>query len=364
MKKLIETLINFFFGLFPINEKKILFISTNYQLNDNPYAVFRYLKEHNKDGYRLIYLVARGTDVSELQKGEYAYVRSLMGFYHLATHKYRFTCQSYGSLLKKRKEQRYIQLWHATFSLKKMGFDVANPEGLTQLPHTVDWDYYISASEADAKVVQGASGFTCPYKILGNPRTDILFSKWDLPSIRQKLGIPEGKQVLLYAPTFRDWELVSKTVFLPSLSALCEKYIVLVRLHPFVANKLDSAYLTDGIINVSSYPQLNELLAISDVLVTDYSSIFIDFSLLEKPTVFYVYDFEAYISQRGGFYLDYTTELPGPVVDSEEELLRCLADLQVDKEKIRKFNKLYNTRNDGKTSKRVVQELICGNFDQ
>lgn len=362
MRKLIETLINFFFRLFPIDEKKILFISTNYALTDNPYALFRHLKSRNTD-YRLVYLVAKGVDVSSLQKGEYAYVRSFMGLYHMATYKYRVTCQSYGSIIKKRPGQRYIQLWHGTFALKKMGLDVSNPEGLTQLPHTVDWDYYISASKNDAEVVKGCSGFTCPYRLLGNPRTDALFAPWDLPAIREKLGIPEGKKVLLYAPTFRDWEMDAQTVALPPLGALTEKYTVLMRLHPFVADKIDPAALEDGIINVCGYSNLNELLAVSDVLVTDYSSVFIDFSLLEKPSVFYVYDYDAYAKERGGFYLDFKTDLPGPVAYTEEELLDALRDLTPDVEKIRAFNRQYNTYNDGKASQRVADALLNGEFD-
>lgn len=362
MRKIVEVLINFFFRLFPIDNKKVLFISTNYRLNDNPYALFRYLKEHNP-GYRLVYLVAKDADVSSLQKGEYAYVRSLMGLYHMATYKYRFTCQSYGSIIKKRPGQRYIQLWHATFSLKKMGFDIANSEGLTQLPHTIDWDYYISASENDVQVIKGCSGFTCPYKLLGNPRTDALFAPWDLSATRKKLGISEGKRVLLYAPTFRDWELDAETVTLPNLSALTDEYTVLVRLHPFVADKLDPQSLSDGIVNVCGYPDLNELLAVSDVLVTDYSSVFIDFSLLEKPAVFYIYDYETYVKERGGFYLDFKTDLPGPVAFSEEELLKALYNLKPDLKKIRAFNQIHNTFNDGKVSQRVAEELFNGNFD-
>ena len=245
-----------------------------------------------------------------------------------------------------------------------MGFDVANPEGLTQLPHTVDWDYYISASEADIAVVQGCSGFTCPGKALGNPRTDALFAQWDLPAIRTKLGIPDDKKVLLYAPTFRDWELNAETVSLPNLSALTEEYTVLVRLHPFVSHKLDRSIFNESIINACDHSDLNELLAVSDVLVTDYSSVFIDFSLLEKPTVFYIYDYEAYAKERGGCYLDFHTQLPGPTAQTEDALLATLKALQVDTEKIRQFNQQYNTHNDGNACKRILAELQKGGFDR
>ncbi len=362
MKKFIAVLINFFFRLFPIDNRKILFISTNYGLNDNPYALFRYLKNHNP-GYTLIYLVNKNTDVSGLQKNEYAYVRSFMGLYHMATHKYRFTCQSYGSIIKKRPEQRYIQLWHGTYSIKKMGLDIANPEGIKQLPHTLDWDYYISASDTDIDMLRGCSGFTCPAKTLGNPRTDNLFTKRDLPAIFKKLNLATNKKILLYAPTFRDWELDAQRVTLPNLSALINEYTVLVRLHPFVSHKVDLSLFNESIINVSNYPELNELLAVSDVLVTDYSSIFIDFTLLKKPSVFYVYDYEAYAKERGGFYLDFNTQLPGPTAYTEEKLLAILKDLRIDIEKIEQFNKQYNTFNDGKASERIVNELLNGGFD-
>jgi len=362
MKKILLAIINAFFRLFPIDPKKVLFISTNYQLNDNPYAVFRYMKEHTT-GYKLIYLVARGTDVSGLQKGEYTYVRSLMSLYHLATYKYRFTCQSYGSIIQKRPGQRYIQLWHGTYAIKKMGFDVGNPEGLTQLPHTMDWDYYIGASDADVALMRGCSGFTCPAMVLGNPRTDVLFSAWDTQAIRQRLGITSEKKILLYAPTFRDWELDADKVFLPPLEALAEEYTVLLRLHPFVAHKVDPAIFNDSIRNACQYPNVNELLAVADVLVTDYSSIFIDFSLMGKPTVFYVYDHDRYGAERG-FYLDFNTQLPGPAAYTQEELFRHLGGLTPDLEKIRQFNQKYATRNDGGAAKRVVEALQNGLFDR
>lgn len=367
MKKLITALINLFFRLFPIDEKKILFISTNYKVNDNPYAVYRYLKDH-KLGYKTVYLVAKDADTSLLEPGDYAYVRSFKGLYHMATYHYRVTCQSYGSIIKKRKGQRYIQLWHGIAALKKMGLDVENPQDLTQLAHTLDWDYYVTSSQADADILKSSSGYTCATKILGAPRTDALFLPRDLDAIKKKLKIPPGKRVLLYAPTFRQEELKKESVTIDFLPAIGEDYVSLVRLHPFVAAKIDPAIFNENVINVCGYPDLNELLAVADLLITDYSSIFYDYSLLEKLTVFYAYDYDSYVGERSGFYVDYKKDLPGPVAYTCRELVEILRNIgryeAEYREKIKETNQNYNPVNDGQVCRRFAEELQKGGFDR
>lgn len=366
IKKIISIGINTIFSLFPINKKKIVFQSTRYQVTDNPYYIYKYIKENNLD-YKLIFIVDKNADVSNLSCGDYAYVRSLKAYYHLATYRYLFTCQSLGSILKKRKNQIYIQLWHS-ISLKKMGLDVENKDHSTQLEHTKDWDFVVSSGEFESSVLKTSSGYTCDTKLLGNPRTDALFYSYNLQKIKQRLGISSDKKILLYAPTFRDWEMDKELIDIDIPKYMRENFTVLVRLHPFIAPKINKQIFCDNIINVCNYNNLNELLVVSDILITDYSSICFDFSLLKKLSVFYAYDYEDYVKSRNGFYLDYKSELPGPVAYTEQELENILININKNIDKHTKllpeFNKKYSTLNDGNASKRIVEELLNGGFDK
>lgn len=365
-KKIIGFAINSFFRLFPVNKKKIVFQSTRYQVTDNPYYVYKYLKENGSD-YRLVFIVDRNANTACLAKDDYAYVRSLKAYYHLATYKYLFTCQSLGSILKKRKNQTYIQLWHS-ISLKKMGLDVCRNNNSTQLEHTKDWDFVVSSGKFESSVLKSSSGYTCDTKLLGNPRTDALFYNYDFKKIKESLGITSNKKIILYAPTFRDWEMKKDVIDIKLPEFAKKNFTILVRLHPFISEKINNSIFSDNIINACNYNNLNELLAVSDALITDYSSICFDFSLLGKLSIFYAYDYDEYVKCRNGFYLDYNNELPGPVAYSESELESILINLDKSINKYTKvlpeFNRKYSTLNDGNASKRITEELLNGGFEK
>ncbi len=365
IKKIISVAINAFFRFLPINQKKIVFQSTRYKVTDNPYYIYKYIKDNNLD-YKLVFIVDKNADVSNLANGDFAYVRSLKAYYHLATYKYLFTCQSLGSILKKRKNQIYIQLWHS-ISLKKMGLDISNPDNLARLEHTLDWDYVVSSSEFESRVLKSSSGYTCKTKLLGNPRTDALFKHFDIPSIKAKLGIADDKKIVLYAPTFRDWELDKDNIGIDLPNNITDNYTVLIRLHPLIAQKIDKNLFTDNVINACDYSNLNELLALADILITDYSSICFDYSLLHKPTIFYAYDYKEYSESRGGLYLDFNKDLPGPVAFSKNELYQLFENIdEVLNEfavSTEEFNRKYSTMNDGNVCQRIIHELQNGGFN-
>ncbi len=366
IKKIISFILNTFFHLFPIDTNKIVFQATRYQVTDNPYYIYKYIKE-NALNYKTIFIVERNADVSLLSPGDYAYVRTLKAYYHLATYKYLFTCQSLGSVIKKRPEQIYIQLWHG-IALKKMGLDVQNNENLSRLDHTRDWDWLVSSSEYEASTLKSSSGCTCDIKILGNPRTDALYEKKDTEKIKRNLGITGDKKIVLYAPTFRVDELLKEKIELELPSVLSENFTLIIKLHPYISEKINNESLPDGVINASNYLDINDLIDISDIVITDYSSVFFDSSLMNKPTVFYAYDYEKYAKERNGFYLDYKKDLPGPVAYTKEELERIFLNIDENIEKysakLPDFNKKFNFMNDGKVCKRISDELNNGGFDK
>jgi CDP-glycerol glycerophosphotransferase len=168
--------------------------------------------------------------------------------------------------------------------------------------------------------------------IAGLPRNDILIHRDPntQKQMKKKLGIEEGKTVVLYAPTFREYEKDENLncVIKPPISfsnwkkTLGEDYVVLLRLH-YEVSKLFINDLEEGfVVDVSDYPSLNELMLASDALITDYSSIMFDYSILERPIFIFAYDFEKYKEKRG-MYFDIRKELPGGMV-SEQELLNMI----------------------------------------
>ena len=134
-----------------------------------------------------------------------------------------------------------------------------------------------------------------------------------------------------------------------------------MRLHYLVANKLDLTNLNDFAYDVSKYDDINELYIISDILVTDYSSVFFDYANLKRPIIFYMYDLKEYQCEIRDFYID-LDELPGPIIEREEDLINSIKNIKEYNKKYNdkyvKFSKKYNYLDDGQAAKRVVEECI------
>lgn len=152
--------------------------------------------------------------------------------------------------------------------------------------------------------------------------------------MQQKLGLPEGKKVILYAPTFREYErdqhlncvMDAPIDFTKWQRELGEDYVVLLRAHYEVASVLTEKGAEGFVYDVSAYPVLNELMIASDMLISDYSSIYFDYSILDKPMICFAYDYMEYAEKRG-LYFDIREELLGGSV-SEDELLEVVKSVQ------------------------------------
>jgi len=188
--------------------------------------------------------------------------------------------------------------------------------------------------------------------------------------IKYRLGIKENqfnKKIVFYAPTFREADLTRKDIKIPITKLIENKDIILlVRLHPLTKENIDNSIFRENIINVCMYPNASELLAITDVLISDYSSIIYEFAILDRPIIFYDYDIEDYLKERG-LYLSVKKDLPGPVVYTEDDLYETLEDIDEIalkyKEKMNKFNKKYNYYNDGNVCKRTIDIIRNGGFN-
>ena len=285
----------------------------------------------------------------------------------------------------KKPEQVYIQCWHGT-PLKKLGWDIevkgdnalsSNKEVRRQYNHDASrYTYMLSPSRFCTEKLTSAFNLKALGKedIMvekGYPRNDELFTFDDekIKAIRARIGIPEGKKVILYAPTWRDNQHtlgVGYTFDIGiDLKALRERYgdeyVILMRMHYLIASKMNLGGVMDFAIDVSNYNNVNDLYIVSDMLITDYSSVFFDYANLKRPILFYMYDLDEYQNNTRDFYIS-LDELPGPIIKEEQALSDAIGDItniraEYD-EKYKAFNDKFNYLDDANASKRVVETCI------
>lgn len=232
----------------------------------------------------------------------------------------------------------YKQMGHAWWRARD--FDAAQVEDFDRRAR--DWDYVISPASYATDLLSEAfvrpAASAASMLPIGYPRNDVLFRAGEMQRmrdhVRQALDIAADKKVILYAPTFRDYlsvdDMTADNVdFLKPaelLDALGEEYVLLMRGHPFNARSDRQSRRNAKVVDVTSYPDINDLIAASDAAVLDYSSLRFDYALTGKPMVFFVPDLEKYHSLRPGL-VDYADTAPGPLVDTQEQLIEELADL-------------------------------------
>ena len=204
-------------------------------------------------------------------------------------------------------------------------------------------------------------------KALGLPRMDYYFENHDLDKLKsdfsKKYNISADKKIILYAPTFRDEEKYNNVFSYLDLekfnSVLGEEYVLALRLHPKIKNFYKDDISSQGkYIDVSDFESEQELMLISDMLITDYSSIMIEYAILNRPIIFFTYDLEDYLANERGFYYNFKTTVPGPIVYSSDELINIIHDDDFDRSRISEFAKTQLDVIDGKSSERIVDFLL------
>ncbi len=286
-----------------------------------------------------------------------------------------------------RSDQILVETWHGT-PLKRLGYDIETEGGGDALNGKKDncrrydinskrFSMLLSPSPFCSKMLISAFGLDRRGRAgivreTGYPRNDYLYNYTgnDASEIKRKLGIPEDKRLLLYAPTYRDnchrsgvgYTFDCPVDFAALRSSLGEQWAVLFRAHYFVANSFDFSAHEGFVYDVSGVDDINELYVISDVLVTDYSSVFFDFANLMRPMLFYMYDLEQYAGEIRGFYFDYRS-VPGPIVETQEQLTEELMRLneyeQRFGERYARFHELINPLDDGHAAERAIDEMLA-----
>ncbi len=267
-----------------------------------------------------------------------------------------------------------VQTWHASGAFKQFGYSVLDKtfgadEALTDRV-AIHSHYDICLVSSASAAPHYAEAFGLPLERfvsrLGIPRTDVLFGEGRIAQIvadlRVRYAIPPGRRVILYAPTFRgDSVLAARFGDGLDLRAmrdiLGDDHVILVRRHPFIRQAAPrDPDLSGFAIDVSDHPDINELLLVSDLLVTDYSSVIYEFSLLGRPMVFFAPDLDAYEGERG-FYFDYRTGVPGPVFETTEDVARYLGAGVFDTARVEAFGRASFDVADGGATTRFVEEI-------
>ncbi|MFJ8044728.1 CDP-glycerol glycerophosphotransferase family protein [Kitasatospora sp. NPDC096147] len=296
----------------------------------------------------------------------------------LATSRYLVGNTHFPPFLERRPGQVVLQTWHGSL-LKRIAHDVENPwladaGYLTALDREVpQWSLLVSPSAFATPILRRAFRYDGELLESGYPRNDVLAAGADPAAVRRRLGIPDGKRVVLYAPTWReDQQRANGDGFHLGLrldpdaarAALGEDHVLLVRPHAHVLEPLPGA--GDGFLyDVGDYPDPQDLLLAADVLVTDYSSIMFDFAVTGRPMVFFTYDLEHYRDTLRGFYFDLEREAPGPLLPTSEQVvaeLRALADGRGPTERqtqaYERFRAVHCGLDDGGAAARVADRML------
>lgn len=279
----------------------------------------------------------------------------------------------------KRKNVHYIQTWHGT-PLKKLALDMecVNMAGETDIErykqkfykNTRTWDYLLSQNRFSTEIFKRAFAFDKTMLEIGYPRNDILISgnqEVYIAELKKKMGLPPDKKVLLYAPTWRDNEYYEKGAykFTQALDfdlfreQLGDEYVCIVKYHYLVKENLDWTAYKDFIYKYDMCEDIAQLYLVADMMITDYSSVMFDYSLLRRPMLFFAYDLEDYKDNLRGFYFDFIEEAPGPITRTTQELIDSIINYNQEEyaAKYEAFHNKYNHADDGNASQKVV-ELI------
>lgn len=357
-----------------------------YMIHDERFADYKFVWAFKKD-YLYLHEFSNKNNTVVVKYGSKKFRR------FLAKSKFWVFNYKFNDYLKPKKNQIFVQCWHGT-PLKRLGCDLVHFDNVLNTMDEMKKRYHIEAEKID-------------YFISPSPfATQKFISAWDLEKIKKSdIVVEEGyprndflvnytdndiknvkvrlfgyyyliyeqkikrKKIILYAPTYRSNQHTTGVGYTQNLlmdldywyKELSEDYIILFRTHYFISNRIEFDKYQGFIYDVSNFDDINELFIISDILITDYSSVMFDYAVLKRPMIFYMYDLDYYKNQSNGFYFDVEEELPGRIVKNDFELIEEINNITADfvyDDKYRRFNEKYNCLDDGNATKRVVEKIF------
>lgn len=350
----------------PIAQNRITFMSGRRdKLGGNYEFVYNLIKDREDIDFRFLMFSnpAKHDHLKTIKKFLYLYATSKV-----------VIVDDYFRLLntvKKRKGITVIQLWHACGAFKTFGFTRLGKTGGPQQnePNHRMYDYAIVSSQEIAKHYAEGFGISDDNVVAtGIPRTDVFMNSEYAESVRKRFfrQYPnlESKKIILFAPTFRGKGQMSayypREAFHPEklLDKIGDNYSILIKLHPYCKERFEISEKYKGrIIDFSDDVELNDLLFVTDLLITDYSSVIFEASLLDIPMLFYTYDLYLYIKERD-FYYDFENFVPGKIIYSEKEIAESIEKHDFEQDKVSSFKYKFFDKLDGHSSQRVADLVI------
>jgi CDP-glycerol glycerophosphotransferase len=291
---------------------------------------------------------------------------------------------------RKRAGQLHVQTWHGT-PLKLIGYDIGQPKmasGRRYLEYmagdVAQWDLLLSPNPFSTPIMREAFMFGGQIAETGYPRNDDVVgaargaedpaghAAARAAAIRHRLGLPAGKRIAMYVPTWRDnlhdeagRYLLDFRLDLEAASRrLAPGWVLLIRGHHLMTGGLQAAQVPGLTFDVTGYPDIGDLLQVTDVLITDYSSVMFDFAPTGRPMLFFTYDLEEYRDRVRGFYFDFETTAPGPLLASSEQVVDALADIDSVAAKYAQAHAAFTARfcplDDGRASARACDAIFGG----
>lgn len=347
------------------------------QYSDNPRAVFEELQRRG-DPRTCVWAVQDHS--VEVPDGVERVITQSRDYYRrLGTARWVVSNDSMPTHYVKREGSTYAQTWHGT-PLKRIGFDIesiqmSNKNYLTQFARDVaKWDVLVSPNEFSTPILSKAFQYPGEVLEIGYPRNDIFYrpelAQQQTDATRRRLDLPEGKRVILYAPTWRDndYDASGRYQFTMKLDleGLYRAYghdsVLLIRGHQLVSSEIDAAMFGGFVRNVSSYPDIRDLYLVSDVLITDYSSVMFDFVNTGRPILFFTWDLADYRDNLRGFYFDFEQDAPGPLLTESATVIDALGRLdEVTTEyaaRYQSFRERFTGLEDGGASARFIDRVL------
>lgn len=320
-----------------IDDKLVVFSAHSRKYNDSPRALYEYMISHPEyQGYRFVWGLEDPEHVELPGPAIKVKADTLEYFRYCLKAKYWITCVNIERNLHfKKRHCRYLNTWHGS-PFKHVG----NDAGVRKDYDFQAVDFFCYASEYEKEIYKRA--FNVREEALiptGLPRNDDLYhvNAEKIKAIKERLDLPLDKKIILYAPTWRDSTDNGATYSIkPPIDTkkwekeLGDDYIVLFRTHGYT-NKLLGIGFNDVIRDYSAYPVINDLFAVSDLLISDYSASMADYSILERPILCFAYDYEQYRDERG-LYLDYEKEMPSGILRTEDDVLDYIKTMDYAKE--------------------------------
>ena len=347
----------------PINKKRVLFESfLGRNISGNPKYIYQHLVDSGLDEeFELIWIL---NDTSEQIEGKHKVVKrkSLKYYYLMATSGYWVFNSRQANGIRKREGVTYVQTWHGT-PLKRLAGDMdsVNMGKTTSIKKyknsffkdSAKWDYLLTQNDFSKETLARAFRFDKEI-IEGYPANDILYTKNNsegINTLKEKLGLPLDKKVILYAPTWRDNQFFQAGHYKFNLQLeldkmqekLGDEYVVALRTHYLIANAINIEEYNGFVYDFSKGFDIQELYLISDILITDYSSVMFDFANLKRPMIFFTYDLEDYRDNLRGFYFDFEETAPGPIALTTNEVIDAILNKNLAEDYKDKYENFYNT---------------------